>query len=99
VTKNAKLTPRQRAMLRFLDVVGRPYEHVKPGQVAMLRSMEERGLVDRGSIVHPRPRWSLTPAGRAALQLDANARLSSEASARTETLDEPPTPSSTGGKG
>lgn len=62
------LTPRQIAMLRFLDFVGRPYADVKPGQVAMLRTMEERGLVSRGSISDPRPKWSLTSAGRAALQ-------------------------------
>jgi DNA-binding PadR family transcriptional regulator len=64
---SAVLTERQRAMLQFLDFVGRPYEDVKPGQVAMLRTMEERGLVSRGSISHRRPRWSLTQAGRRTL--------------------------------
>jgi len=62
------LTSAQLRMLRFLDRAGRPhYENVKPGQVAMLRTMEERGLVDRGSISNGRPKWSLTKLGRAAL--------------------------------
>lgn len=63
-----KLTKAMLRMLRFLDTVNRPYADVKPGQVSMLRTMEEWGLVDRGSISNWRPRWSLTKAGRAALE-------------------------------
>lgn len=63
-----KLTKRRLAMLSFLEGVRRPFEGVKPGQVAMLRSMEEQGLVTRGSISNPKPRWSLTAKGRSALQ-------------------------------
>lgn len=61
------MTEAQLRMLRFLESVGRPYADVRPGQVAMLRTLEERGLVGRGSISNRRPKWSLTNAGRLAI--------------------------------
>lgn len=67
------LTNAQWRMLRFLETVNRPYANVKPGQVAMLRTLEERGLVTRGSISNLRPQWSLTAAGRATLSAEATA--------------------------
>lgn len=69
---SAKLTKAQTLMLRMLASPswhsGISQREVKnPGKIGMLRHLEERGLVDRGSIGLSIPKWRITPAGRAAL--------------------------------
>jgi hypothetical protein len=62
-----KLTRAQRLTLAFLETRPRPVTWMNRNlarRVGMLRLMEERGLVSRNS----HNEWSISPAGRAALQ-------------------------------